>query len=303
MSRIRPQHMIALSLSLHALLFAALLLKREAHAPVEKTETLFVELEQRAEPALARYNNNSNKIKPSTGAPGKRPSGFSLSDLAPFHKPHLVNAPHQGEFRPEMDSLSPYAASAEPFAQETAQSFGAYAWAHRQLQQGLGYPEPFRRHGIAGQAEARFAFAEDGGIEMGSIKVKADSPYLRVYVHRLIERTFASGPVPLKLRKWKNSLELFCFVQFSLVESETAVSLHMPTDIMGNRLYFARRSADGKNQLDKLKWKAGPLHGFLPVPSVGLDVMWFARQAQDLGKQKTTVDELAPFREDPLFYN
>lgn len=295
--------MIALSLFLHALLFAALFLKREAQVPAEKAEPMFVELEQRAEPPIAQNKNVEPSSTSSTEAPGKKPSGFSLSDLAPLHKPHLGNAPRPEEHRPELDPMSPYAASTAPFAQETAQSFGAYAWAHRQLQLGLGYPEPFRRHGIAGQAEARFTFAEDGGIEMGSIKVRADSPYLRVYVHRLIERTFAGAPVPLKLRRWKNSLELFCFVQFSLVESETAVSLHMPTDIMGNRLYFARRSADGKNQLDKLKWKAGPLHGFLPVPTVGLDVMWFARQAQDLGKQKTPVDELAPFREDPLFYN
>ncbi len=228
---------------------------------------------------------------------------MSLSALSPVHKSHLGNPLRPGEYSAPEDEMSPYAKSMDPFLQESPETFGAFAWAHRQLQQGLGYPEPFRRHGISGKAEARFAFTEQGFVEEGSIRVKAASPYLRVYVHRLIERTFTRNQVPKEMRRWKNSLELFCFVQFSLVESETAVSLNMPTSVMGNRLFFARRSSDGKNKLDKLKWQAGPLHGFLPIPTVSVDVLWFARQAEEIGKQKTPADDLAPFREDPLFYN
>ena len=289
---------------MHAVFLPLLLLKQQTSPP--KLNTMFVELEPLAKQEQQDKTSFSADHVSRTANRGKTgiyAAPLSLLDLSPLHKTHLENAPRPGESISESDILSPYAASAEPFAHETKESFGAFAWAHRQLQLGLGYPEPFRRAGISGQADARFSFDVDGVIEPSSIRVKAASPYLRVYVHRLIERTFAGAPVPEKLRKWKNSLELFCFVQFSLVESETAVSLHMPTEIMGNRLFFARRSADGKNQLDKLKWKAGPLHGFFPIPAVGLDVTWFARQAEDLGKQKTPVDELAPFREDPLFYN
>ena len=58
-----------------------------------------------------------------------------------------------------------------------------------------------------------------------------------------------------------------------------------------------------KSQLDKLKWQVGPLHGMFPLPAVGVDMLWFARKAEEIQHPRAPVDELEPYRADPLFYN
>lgn len=306
--RLVRKYPILASLALHALLALAFLRQWAGTEPTSSPEAVIVDLEPQPEgpepltsrkpPSQGRASSASHGGKFSH--PTNDISGLGLSSLRPTGPSPLTNPLRPGEYAPEQDGFSAYSGSEGAFAAKDIAAFGAYNWAHQKIQLGLGYPGEFIRNGIEGRAQARFRFDSDGRLDATSLHVKADSPYLRVYVHRLIEHTFLRQRVPAHMRKWKEHLEVVALVQFSLVESRAAVALGMPTPIVGNRLFFARKS-DGKTTADKLRWRVGPLHGLFPVPAVGVDVLWFAERAKELGQQKHPVDELAPWREDPLF--
>lgn len=312
----RKNTSLALSLVFHALVGAGLFLAWEETQLPEKPEAILVDLTKLDEslasaeaPALKSMSpTRPSRGSRNAGAGGKgRPtndiSGLGLSSLRPAGPSPLENPLRPGEnHTTEDDAFSPYAASEGAFQAKDIASFGAYNWLHHKIQLSLGYPGAFIRNGIEGRAQARFRLSAAGTLLPESIHVKADSPYLRVYVHRLLEHTFRGLEVPAHMRKWRDDLEVLAFVQFSLVESKVAVSLDIPTPIVGNRLFFARKSAEGKNAVDKLRWKVGPVQGLLPVPVVGVDMLWFAEQAKEAGRQRHPVDELAPWREDPLFH-
>lgn len=307
--RLLRKYPVFLSLVLHVCLAAVFLWKRTESHRIPPPEAVIVNLEalpEGPEPLSSGKPPTRGRGSPTAGAGGKtaRPtndiSGLGLSSLRPAGPSPLENPFRPGEYAPEQDGFSAYSGSEDAFAAKDIAAFGAYNWAHQKIQLGLGYPGEFIRNGIEGRAQARFRFDGEGRLDAASLHVKADSPYLRVYVHRLIEHTFLRQSVPAHMRKWKEHLEVVAFVQFSLVESRAAVALGMPTPIVGNRLFFARKS-DGKTTADKLRWRVGPVHGLFPIPAVGVDVLWFAEKAEELGQQKHPVDELAPWREDPLF--
>ena len=309
MRALRKHLPLALSLAFHALVGAGLFFAWEKTQLPEKPEAILVDLTSLDETLSSSATEAPSPTRPSLGsrnAGASRPtndiSGLGLSSLRPAGPSPLENPLRPGEHKGEDDAFSPYAASEGAFQAKDIASFGAYNWLHHKIQLSLGYPGAFIRNGIEGRAQARFRLSAAGTLLPESIHVKADSPYLRVYVHRLLEHTFRGLEVPPHMRKWRDDLEVLAFVQFSLVESKVALSLDIPTPIVGNRLFFARKSAEGKNAVDKLRWKVGPVQGLLPVPVVGVDMLWFAEQAKEAGRQRHPVDELAPWREDPLFH-
>jgi hypothetical protein len=142
-------------------------------------------------------------------------------------------------------------------------------------------------------------FDSSGKLKPELLHVEGDSPYLRLYVYRTFENAFREQ-VPSNLVRWKESLEVFCFVKFSFTEA-TEVSV-ATTPILGNKLFFARHTI--KSAAEKLKWNLGPLNGMGPIPLVSVDVLWFARKAEELRhplRTQTEADDLAPWRRDPLF--
>lgn len=322
MRRFRQQLPLFASLALHAGLAALLLRAWVEPSPSAEPAAVIVDLADFAaepsdlpsftsskplsQPAVSKTNSHAGAGGKST-AQGARPnnniSGLGLANLRPGGANPLENPLRPGEYVPDTDDFSAYAPSEGAFQAKDIAAFGAYNWIHQKVQLNLGYPGAFIRNGIEGRAQARFQFSAEGQLLPESIRVLADSPYLRVYVHRLLEQAFRELPVPAHMRRWRDRLEVLAFVQFSLVESRVAVSVGIPTPIVGNRLFFARKSAEGKNALDKLRWRVGPVHGLFPVPAVGVDMLWFAEQAKKAGgRQEHPVDELAPWREDPLFH-
>lgn len=228
------------------------------------------------------------------------PAPLPLSALAPSRDAFLP-LPEPGARAPRADAedLSPFAAS-PPWQSSAPEASGALWWVHRKTELALGYPPELVRHGISGRVQATLAFGTDGRWRAERMRVRADSPYLRVYVHRLLERVFSAEPVPANLRRWPGELRVQCLLTFELRESGATVTVNLPSTVVGNRLFFTRSQVKSRLE-EKLKWELGPLHGMLPVPAVGLDVLWFARQAKELRRPTVPVDDLAPYRNDPLF--
>lgn len=172
---------------------------------------------------------------------------------------------------------------------------GAMSWVYRKTERVLGYPNEFIKHEIQGSVVARISFDHDGRFDPSRIAVDSDSPYLRVYVYRLLEKTFFDDPIPPNFRNWQDRLNVICQVHF--VFTETTVSFDIEQKIAGNRMFFAK-----KHPKSKLDWKLGPLGGMGPF-AVGVDLLWFARKAKEATSHHVEIDDLAPYKNDPLFYN
>lgn len=233
------------------------------------------------------------------------PKALPLSALAPVHRALDLPAPRPGEVplpAPEADGFSPYAASDDVLKTARPEQTGALAWVYRKAQLTIGYPQAFIHHDITGSAQARLVFDRTGKLKPELLHVRADSPYLRVYVYRVLESTFTREPVPASLVRWPDTFEVFCYVQFSLGAS-TSVAVASDHPVVGNKLFFRRH---GFKPNEALSWKLGPLSGLFPVPVVGMDMTWFYRKYQDHKhplKAAADADDLAPFRQDPLFYD
>jgi hypothetical protein len=223
------------------------------------------------------------------------PSALPFSALAPAKTYLSPLAPAQA--RPSPGHFdSPFAASESWGESGSRAESGALGWIFRKAQNEIGYPAEFKKHDIYGEVAAHLVFSEAGDFLLPELEVRSPSPYLRVYVYRLLEHTFRTEPVPVELRKWKDKLRVDCYVRFTFTESGAAVTVDLPDSVVGHRIYLSRKFVKSK-----LAWDLGPLHGVFPVPAVGIDMLWFARQAKEAVKPSIPVDDLAPYREDPLF--
>jgi hypothetical protein len=292
---------LVLSLLVHAVLLG-FLLRARMRSVSSAPEPVMVELG--AEPVPANAPPVSASSKP-TVASAKASAVPRFALFAPVHKPDL-RAVRPGEVAlgaGTRDELSPFNASEDVLKSAPASETGALAWVYRKAQYSIGYPQPFIKHDITGVASARLVFGSDGKLKHDLLSVRADSPYLRVYVYRVLEATFGAEPVPLSLVKWKDTLEVFCYVSFSFTEP-MKVALASPTPIVGNKVYLARSTP--KSVAEKLRWNLGPIHGLFPVPVVGVDMLWFARKYDEHKhplRAAAEADDLAPWRKDPLFYD
>jgi hypothetical protein len=283
-SPFQPRQAIAVSFALHALL--AFFLLQKIHwphsSPKSLEHALFVDL---AESPAAVGKAGIGKIRRSVlGAGGLKSIPFSA--LAPSWSP-LPGGGSVGTTNAESSSISSEAI-VKP------KSSGAMSWVYRKTEQVLGYPQPFIRHEIQGSVVARISFDQNGKFDPSRIVVDSDSPYLRVYVYRLLEKTYFDDPIPLSLRNWKDRLDVICQVRFTF--TETTVSFDIEQKIAGNRMFFAK-----KHPQSKLQWRLGPLGGM--GPAVGLDLLWFARKATEATSHHVEIDDLEPYKSDPLFYN
>lgn len=175
-------------------------------------------------------------------------------------------------------------------------SSGAMVWVYNKSDRVLGYPGAFIKHGIQGQATAYMRFDREGRFDRSRLEVVSDSPYLKVYVYRLLEKTFVDDVIPENFRNWEKELQVSAQIRFSFVE--TGAKIEVLHRIAGKRIYFNRTHAKSRMQ-----WKAGPLAGMGPF-AIGLDVLWFARKAKEV---KDTIDNRIPkndlfeYENDPLF--
>jgi hypothetical protein len=288
---------LLLSLAFHAAL--ALFFFPPARAPSNPPEAVVVDLAPEPSPGASGAGGAG---APSRAVPNA-PKPLPLSALAPVARAPLLPA-RPGEPRASApDPFSPYAASEDVLESAPKEATGALAWVYRKAQLTIGYPQAFIRHDITGLAQARLVFGADGRLEPSLLHVRSGSPYLRVYVYRVLENTFRER-VPANLVRWKGTFEVFCTVQFSFSETSTALTVTSPSPIVGNKLFFARRTF--KSRAEKLKWELGPLHGMFPVPVVGMDMTWFYRKVRDARhplRAQAEADDLAPYRKDPLFYD
>lgn len=295
---------IILSFALHFLLVGLSFVLRQRTFPHSEPEAVMIDLPApEAEPSAGPPASTSKRAQHDTVSPAKPllHAEPSFSDLAPRHA-ETFRPVRPGEITtaaPAPDAFSPYAASDDIFA-GAAETSGALAWVYNKAERTIGFPLPFIRHDITGNATARLVFDSTGKLKPELLHVQGDSPYLRVYVYRTLENAFARDRVPADLVRWKDTLEVFCFVKFSFTET-TEVKV-AGTSIMGNKLFFARHTV--KSSVEKLKWNLGPIHGLLPVPVVGVDMTWFYRKYQDAKhplRAQAEADDLAPWRKDPLF--
>ncbi|HEY8279331.1 MAG TPA: hypothetical protein VIH99_06900 [Bdellovibrionota bacterium] len=298
----RVQRFFLWSAALHLLFVAFLFLRQNIELPNQPINAVMVDLEQSLPSLQASGSASSFSDSPAIEKTGKNKPPPSFSALAPAHKPNFqARRPGDPMEAKEAGVFSPFAASDDPFS-TPKEKYGALNWVYRKAQLTIGYPGEFVRNNITGSAQARMVFDSTGKFLPELLHVTSDSPYLRVYVYRVLERTFGSEPVPTSLVRWKKELEVLCFVTFTFRESEATVAVLPTPKIVGNKLFFARDTVRSK-AFEKLKWKVGPLHGVLPVPAVGVDMLWFAEKAKLKRPEKTPEDELAPYRADPLFYN
>lgn len=161
---------------------------------------------------------------------------------------------------------------------------GAMVWIYRKADMAAGYPGAFIRHGIQGSVNAKFRFDAEGRFDRSRLDVTSESPYLRVYVYRLLEKTFFDDPIPPAFRNWKDQLRVEASVRFDFVE--TMVKLELADKIAGNRIYLRRTHSRGNE---------GPFRAMGRF-AVGVDLAWFAQ------KQGSRSD-LLEYENDPLFAN
>ncbi|MGZ3650609.1 MAG: hypothetical protein ACXWR1_06005 [Bdellovibrionota bacterium] len=281
---------LLLSLALHLALLAAFFFRGRRAQEALEPAAVMVDLPVAEAPVVSGPGHFA----------AHAPVPIPFSALAPVHKNTLIARPLGTPAPSETDALSPYSGSVDLFKAASKEDTGALTWVYRKAQLTIGYPAAFVKHDITGEAQARLVFDSSGKLKPELLHVTSDSPYLRVYVYRTLESTFGRESVPANLVRWKDTLEVFCFVKFSFSESQTAVAITGP--ILGNRLFFNRRSV--KSSAEKLQWNLGPLHGLFPVPVVGVDMLWFARKYGEMKhplRSQVEADDLGPYRKDPLF--
>lgn len=164
------------------------------------------------------------------------------------------------------------------------------------VENSLHYPREFLEAGVEGDIEVKYVFEEGRRFEPRAAAVKARSPYLRVFVLRLLEQAWAD-PLPVTYFR-RGPLPVRFHFHFELTDKENPVyhpAAYEAPKVAGNSLFFVRKGALIGS------WKWGPISGYGIAPAVGIDPDWFVdRAAEGLGK-KERPDPLREYRRDPLF--
>lgn len=280
------RNFIALSIAIH-LVVAGFLFISLPKFTLPPQAAVYVELpEATSVAASADTKHGSTKMAGTVMRAGGAKS-IPFSALAPSWKP-TMNGPSLGSANSEG---SWGAQSSESIVK--AKSSGAVAWVYKKTEQVLGYPMAFTKHEIQGSVNAHISFDARGRFDLSRLDVTSDSPYLRVYVYRLLEKTFFDDPVPAGFRNWKDRLNVDAQIRFTFVE--TMVKLELTHKIAGNKIYFAKN-----HPKSKMQWNLGPLAGMGPF-GVGMNMLWFAQKAKEATSNHIPEDDLAEFRNDPLF--
>jgi hypothetical protein len=281
------RNILAFSVALHLVVLGLLFVSLPKFSPTPEY-AVYVDL---PEPAAASIVETSSAKRGSgkLGGSVMKASGaksIPLSALAPSWKPSM-NGPSLGSADSE-DSWGTQ--SSESIVKP--KSSAAMAWVYKKTDQVLGYPMAFTKHEIQGSVNAHISFDAQGRFDLSHLDVTSDSPYLKVYVYRLLEKTFFADPVPPSFRNWKDRLNVDAQIRFTFVES--GIKLELVHKIAGNKIYFAKNHPQSK-----LQWKLGPLSGM--GAAVGLDVLWFARKAKEATSNSVPVDDLEEYENDTLF--
>jgi len=161
----------------------------------------------------------------------------------------------------------------------------------------LIYPREFLDEGIEGDAQVSYTFVPEEAFLPRKARVTCRSPYLRVYLLRLLARLW---PEPLHASYFRRgALPVRFHFRFLLTDTENPIfNVESPVAspaVAGNALYFERKG--------KLigSWKLGPFLGYGFAPAVGIDTDWIADRAQEILGQKERLDPLRVYRRDPLF--
>ena len=166
-----------------------------------------------------------------------------------------------------------------------------YEEIYERIESVFDYPEEFRAKGIEGSVRATLVFDGRGKWSRKDSTIRSSSPYLRVYVVRLLKRLFAE-PIPRPYPHGKN-LKVECLFELNVRGDSglQGVVEGFSRNLLGNFLSFSR-SAKGFAE-----WELGPLHGYGIVPSVGIDPMWFVDQVKKI--RGVDRDPLVSYRDDP----
>jgi len=160
----------------------------------------------------------------------------------------------------------------------------------------LDYPKEFIDEGIEGEAEVAYVFEAGKPFHPRAAKVRCRSPYVRVFVLRLLEQVW-SDPLPTNFFR-RGPLPVRFHFRFEATGKDNpfydSLAYRAP-NVTGNSLYFVRKGP----QIGT--WKLGPIAGYGIAPAVAIDPGWFVDRAEELLGTKERPDPLRKYRRDPLF--
>jgi len=169
---------------------------------------------------------------------------------------------------------------------------------HQTIDHSLHYPPEFKDADIGGTVRASLVFSKEGVFLRKQSKVKSASRYLRVFILRLLRKSFSKP-----YHKEGKPIRVDCMFDFVVTRREdpfnaspdNLLSNPARNGFIGNRLFFYR-SAKVIGM-----WKIGPLAGY-GIGGVSLDLFWFVNKAVegvDHLRGKMKIDPLAKYRRDP----
>ena len=166
-----------------------------------------------------------------------------------------------------------------------------------EVENAFHYPTEFLEEGIEGEVDVRLHLREGRVFRPESAQIKSQSPYLRVFILRILAKCLAD-PLPATYFR-RGPLSIRLLFRFELTSKENPfynpISLQEPPVVAGNSLYFERKG--------KLigSWNLGPFAGYGIVPQIAINPEWLWEKAQELLGDKDRPDPLKKYREDPLF--
>ncbi len=166
---------------------------------------------------------------------------------------------------------------------------------YRRIDANVTYPSELRQQGIEGVVTAQLAFSREGKFlkEQSTVENGA-SNYLRVVVARALRKAMADELPETMKKNLTAPFTLDCTFRFEFTEGDAAALKAANKLIAGNSLFFYRNFHHSR-----LQWEVGPLSGLLPVPALGINPAWFAEKVAGLFSNKSKVDPLQPYRDDP----
>jgi hypothetical protein len=116
---------------------------------------------------------------------------------------------------------------------------GIHSYLYELIDEHLDYPDEFKDKGIQGSVKVTFSINAEGFLEKGSLKMDSASRYLKVFVHRVLRKTF-ENPVPLSKRPSSYLYARFDFeiLPQAVVNSQARASYDRNQSLIQKKRFF-----------------------------------------------------------------
>lgn len=245
---------LALSLSIHALLFALLWLRKEQSPSASSEELVQFELLEREQATAPKGGGSTSGGLAAKSPLEKLRPGFSLQDRA------------QGKFQLAGDENSDDPGVSWGSGSENIDKIADFLPLDRIRDQADGltsFPSLFRRHDIWGSVNARLVIDSEG-CNWPSTQIWSKERHLQIYVLSVLKKLCGLDSVARLTKVGRKNVDF----SFSFAFTEDA-SLKDSSEVRGNIVIVSRVIPKSV-----MEWRLGPIRGLFPIPAVNIDFDW-----------------------------